>query len=171
MIPDYVDIAGAGSHGREIAALSGGSLYDDNPRLGLPHLDEVVGPYVIGAAWPWTRMDIAAKLRDVVAYDSGRVVFPGAQVSPLAWLEDHVHVLYNAVVSHGCRIGAFSTICGGAVLGGDITVGRGALVGAGVVVVHGGIRIGDAARVGAGAVVTRDVDPFATVVGNPARVL
>lgn len=32
-----------------------------------------------------------------------------------------------------------------------------------------GITIGEGAVVGAGAVVTKDVDPFAIVAGNPAR--
>jgi len=49
-------------------------------------------------------------------------------------------------------------------------VGAGASLGSGVVIL-GGITIGMHAVIGAGAVVTRDVDPHATVVGNPARVL
>ncbi|WP_315772756.1 acyltransferase [Rhodococcoides kroppenstedtii] len=47
-------------------------------------------------------------------------------------------------------------------------VGRGATLGAGVVVVCG-TRIGHDAFVAAGAVVTRDVPPHAVVVGNPGR--
>lgn len=49
-----------------------------------------------------------------------------------------------------------------------VTVHEGASIGAGVVVVAG-VTIGAWAMVGAGAVVTRDVDPYALVVGNPAR--
>lgn len=41
-------------------------------------------------------------------------------------------------------------------------------IGANVVVLDG-VRIGQGAIVGAGAVVTKDVEPYAIVVGNPAR--
>ena len=44
-----------------------------------------------------------------------------------------------------------------------------ASIGGGAVILPG-IRIGQNAMVGAGAVVTRDVPPFAIVVGNPARI-
>jgi UDP-2-acetamido-3-amino-2,3-dideoxy-glucuronate N-acetyltransferase len=47
-------------------------------------------------------------------------------------------------------------------------VGRGATIGANATVVCG-VTIGHYAMVGAGAVVTREVPPFALVVGNPAR--
>jgi UDP-2-acetamido-3-amino-2,3-dideoxy-glucuronate N-acetyltransferase len=45
-----------------------------------------------------------------------------------------------------------------------------ASIGSGAVIL-GGVHIGERALVGAGAVVTHDVEPGATVVGNPARVL
>ncbi len=47
-------------------------------------------------------------------------------------------------------------------------VGRGASIGANATIVCGH-DIGEFAFIGAGAVVTRDVPPFALVVGNPAR--
>jgi acetyltransferase-like isoleucine patch superfamily enzyme len=50
------------------------------------------------------------------------------------------------------------------------TVERGATIGSGATIL-GGVRIGAGATVGAGAVVTKDVEPGATVVGNPARPL
>ena len=49
-------------------------------------------------------------------------------------------------------------------------VGRGASIGANATIVCG-VSIGEGALVGAGAVVTRDVPPFALVVGQPARVV
>ena len=49
-------------------------------------------------------------------------------------------------------------------------VKRGASIGSGATILAG-ITIGEEALVGAGAVVTRDVPPYAIVVGNPARVV
>lgn len=49
-------------------------------------------------------------------------------------------------------------------LGNDVWVGHGA-------VVLPGVSVGSGAAVGAGSIVTKDVPPFAIVVGNPARVL
>jgi acetyltransferase-like isoleucine patch superfamily enzyme len=49
-------------------------------------------------------------------------------------------------------------------------VKRGASIGSGATILCG-ITIGERAVVGAGAVVTRDIEPGATVAGNPATVL
>lgn len=49
-------------------------------------------------------------------------------------------------------------------------VKRRASIGSGAVILCG-VTIGEQALVGAGAVVTKDVPPFAVVVGNPARVI
>jgi len=51
-----------------------------------------------------------------------------------------------------------------------VYIERLARIGAGAILLPG-VRIGHGALVGAGAVVTRDVPPFAVVVGNPARVI
>ena len=50
------------------------------------------------------------------------------------------------------------------VVGHDVWIGHGAIV-------LPGRRIGTGAAIGAGTVVTKDVPPFAVVVGNPGRVL
>lgn len=51
-----------------------------------------------------------------------------------------------------------------------IIISQDAWIGGGAVVLEG-VTIGEGAVVGAGAVVTRDVQPRAVVVGNPARVV
>ncbi|PKQ15736.1 MAG: maltose acetyltransferase [Actinobacteria bacterium HGW-Actinobacteria-7] len=51
-----------------------------------------------------------------------------------------------------------------------ITIGEGAWLGGGVIVLPG-VEIGAGAIVGAGSVVTRSVEPRVTVAGNPCRVI
>lgn len=50
------------------------------------------------------------------------------------------------------------------------TLGQGVIVGANAQVL-GGFTVGEGARIGSGAVVVKTVPPGATAVGNPARVL
>lgn len=52
----------------------------------------------------------------------------------------------------------------------ETRVCRRASIGSGAVVLCG-VTIGEGALVGAGSVVTKDVEPYTVVVGNPARVL
>lgn len=53
-------------------------------------------------------------------------------------------------------------------LGRPVKIGRNVWIGGGAIILPG-VTIGDDAVIGAGSVVTRDVEPGATVVGNPAR--
>lgn len=168
----WVAVLGAGPHGRQIAKLIGSAkLYDDNLD-GYRSIEEGARAhrYVIGAAWPDVRRQVAAKLAGIgEANGTGVVAFPGARLGCDVELGEHVHILFNAVISHGCKVGHFSTICAGAVLAGEVEVGEGVLIGANATVLHGGIRIGAGATVGAGAVVTHDVEPGETVIGVPAQ--
>ena len=76
----------------------------------------------------------------------------------------HIH----AYVGHENVVGDFVTLAPRASLNGNVTVGDGAFIGAGAVI-RQGLTIGEGAVIGMGAVVTKDVAPFTTVVGTPAR--
>jgi len=52
----------------------------------------------------------------------------------------------------------------------DVTVGHDVWIGDGAILLPG-LTVGSGAVVGAGAVVSRDVDPYTVVAGNPARVI
>lgn len=53
---------------------------------------------------------------------------------------------------------------------GDIHIGDGVFIGVGATIL-GGVTIGEHARIGAGAVVSRDVPPYGSAAGVPARTL
>ncbi len=71
-------------------------------------------------------------------------------------------------VAHGVQIGQDCVIVAGAELSGSVVVEDRAWVGPNACTLQN-IRIGKGALVGAGAVVIRDVPPGATVAGSPAR--
>lgn len=173
-----IAILGAGPHGHQLAALCPQTktiLYDDRLKGYEPVL---VGahrhPWLVGAAWPKVRREIAERVSELSLWSpfhDGRVFFPGSRIGTDVELGSHVHVQFNAVISHGCRIGDYVTICPGAVLSGEVTVEDDVFIGANATVIHGGITIGQGALVGAGAVVIDNVPAGATVAGVPARKL
>lgn len=168
-----IAVLGAGPHGRQVAALLEAELFDDDkpPLLGCAY-GAHHHPYVIGAAFPNVRRQIASRLPDdAKPWEDGVVIFPGVRIGQGATVGKHTHLLYNVVVSHGCHVGEFVTVASGAVLCGEVTVGDDVFIGAGATIIHGGITVGDGATIGAGAVVLDDVPAGATVIGNPARML
>lgn len=124
-------------------------------------------------------------------------VEPGAVVGLDSVIGRNCHVARGAVIGRGCRIQFGTAVFSGVTLGDRVFVGpnatftnirtpraeflrapdwdrtlveEGATLGAGAVLVAP-VRIGRYAVVAAGAVVTKDVDAFAMVAGNPARVI
>jgi len=78
-------------------------------------------------------------------------------------------------IAHDCVIGDYVTFAPGVKCNGNVHIGNHAYIGAGAVIKQGKkdcpTLIGEGAVIGMGAVVTRNVPPFTTVVGNPARPL
>lgn len=76
-------------------------------------------------------------------------------------------------ISHDCVIGDYVTFAPGVKCNGNVSIGDHAYIGAGALIKQGRydkpLLIGTGAVVGMGAVVIKDVEPFTTVVGNPAR--
>jgi sugar O-acyltransferase (sialic acid O-acetyltransferase NeuD family) len=73
-------------------------------------------------------------------------------------------------VGHESRIGHSAFIAHGCCISGKVNVGDGVFMGTNATVLPR-LRIGRWATIGAGSVVIRDVPDYATVVGNPARVI
>lgn len=118
----------------------------------------------------WTAVHPSATVADSVEIGHGTVVFAGVIINALARVGCHTVINTSAVIEHHCTIQDFAVISPRATLCGCVTVGRGAFVGAGAVVITDRV-IGAGSVVGAGAVVLDDVPAHRTVVGNPARMI
>jgi acetyltransferase-like isoleucine patch superfamily enzyme len=85
------------------------------------------------------------------------------------------HANLYSYVAHDCRVGDFVTFAPNVHCNGRVVVEDDAYVGTGAVLRQGSdekpLVIGRGAVVGMGAVVTKSVEPFTTVVGNPAAPL
>ena len=86
----------------------------------------------------------------------------------------YFHSNIYSYVAHDCRIGDYVTFAPGVRCNGNVIIEDYAYVGTGAIIKHGlpgkPLVIGRGAVVGMGAVVTKDVPPYATVVGNPAKI-
>jgi serine O-acetyltransferase len=106
---------------------------------------------------------------------TGIEIHPGAVIGRRVFIDHGMGV----VIGETAEVGDDCTIYQGVTLGGTSlgrgtkrhpTLGRGVIVGASSQVL-GGFTVGDGARIGSGAVVIRPVPPGATAVGNPARII
>ncbi len=105
---------------------------------------------------------------------TGIEVHPGAKIGRRVFIDHGAGV----VIGETAEVGNDVLMYQGAVLGGTTltkekrhpTVGNNVVIGAGAVAL-GAITIGDGARIGSGSVVLQSVPPGATVVGIPGRIV
>lgn len=100
----------------------------------------------------------------------GTVVFAGAIIQPNTTVGKHVIVNTGASIDHDNIIGDFAHISPKAALCGHVEVGEGTHIGVGAVVIPL-VKIGKWCTIGAGTIVLKDVPDYATVVGNPGKII
>ncbi|MBN8671021.1 MAG: acetyltransferase [Chitinophagales bacterium] len=111
-----------------------------------------------------------AVLARTVSIDNGTVIMGGVVINPDTTIGKHCIINTNASVDHDCKIGDYVHISPNVALCGNISIGEGTHIGAGTVVIPGK-KIGKWCVIGAGSVIIEDVPDYATVVGNPGRVI
>ncbi len=104
----------------------------------------------------------------------------GIEIHPAAKIAAGVFIDHGAgvVIGETAEVGEGTVIYQGVTLGGTgkekgkrhPTIGKNVTISSGAKVL-GGFKVGDGAKIGAGAVVLKEVPPYATVVGVPARVV
>ena len=105
-----------------------------------------------------------------VELGEGTVIMANASVNADTIIAKHCILNTGCTVEHDCVLDDFVHISPGAVLAGGVKIGEGSHLGIGAMVIPG-IKIGKWCTIGAGAVVIENIPDFATVVGNPARVI
>ena len=105
-----------------------------------------------------------------VELGEGTVIMANAAVNADTIIGTHCIINTGSVVEHDCVIENFVHISPGAVLAGGVKIGEGSHIGVGAVVIPGK-EIGKWCTIGAGAVIIEDVPDFATVVGNPGKII
>lgn len=113
-----------------------------------------------------------------VAYDNnkvgeGAILCAHTTITSNATIGKFFHANLYSYVAHDCIVGDFVTFAPNVHCNGNVHIHDHAYIGAGAILKQGSLAkpliIGKGAVVGMGAVVTKDVAPFTTVVGNPAR--
>jgi sugar O-acyltransferase (sialic acid O-acetyltransferase NeuD family) len=158
-----------------VPVLGGREYLEPLRELGVPYavnavgavrrIDDRIGIFELLAAAGFEQpalVDPAAFVAPSATLAEGAQVFAGAAVCSAASIGRGAIVNTNAVVSHDCIVGDFAHVAPGALLAGEVTVGRATLIGMGVTAVVY-LTIGERVIVGNGAVLNEDV-PDGTIV-------
>ncbi len=145
------------------------SISDPKTRLNL------VNKFLSFGYQPVEIISKEAKVSTAAKLALGVTVSPFALISPDVTIGNFSQINYFASVSHDVNVGNFVTIGPGARINGYIRIEDEVYIGAQATIKPGSITrpriIGKGSVIGMGAVVLDDVQPYSTVVGNPARKL
>ena len=100
----------------------------------------------------------------------GLLAMPSSIVHKKVLIGNNCYLNVNSVIDHECIIGNGVHIMGSAYIAGRVKINNYASIGANATIFPD-ITVGEGAIVGAGSVVTKNVNPYEIVVGNPAKFL
>lgn len=124
-------------------------------------------------ALPIALVASSTTILDANELSSGPVLCGNVMLTSNASIGKFFQANIYSYVAHDCRIGDYVTFAPRVSCNGNVHIEDHAYIGTGAILKQGTpekpLVIGEGAVVGMGAVVTKDVAPYTTVVGNPAR--
>jgi sugar O-acyltransferase (sialic acid O-acetyltransferase NeuD family) len=122
---------------------------------------------------PLTIQSVNAITYDKNKLGEGAIICANSMITSNARIGKFFHSNIYSYVAHDCIIGDYVTFAPRVCCNGNVHIHDHAYIGTGAVIKQGSssepLIIGEGAIVGMGAVVTKDVPPYSTVIGNPAR--
>lgn len=118
----------------------------------------------------WTHIPHSGKIiigKNVTIHEF-TVICPGTGDDDETIIGDGTKIDTRCHIAHNVKIGKDCLITSGVTIGGSAEISDGVYIGIGALI-RNKIKIGKGAVIGMGAVVVSDVEPFTTVIGNPAR--
>lgn len=131
--------------------------------------------YKVGMRFPYSKVRVRS-MRKLGYHVGEKVYFPSDLIIAQNFVDDSAQVYLGDRVSIGPRVMLLALSHANASEirqsmnnhKGGIRIEDDCWIGGGVIILQG-VTIGKGAVVGAGSIVTKDVEPYSVVVGNPAR--
>ena len=135
---------------------------DNKIRSKIAHRVKSNGGRLLGIIHPQASISKDLKI------GGGSFVARNVAINPFVEIGENVILNTSCSIDHECTIEDNVHIAPGAVLAGNVKVGKGAFIGANSVVKEG-VKIGEGAVIGAGSVIIKDVSAGNRIVGNPGK--
>lgn len=135
--------------------------------------ERIANEFIAKGAKPMSIQSPHSIIYDCNEIGDGAILCAHTMITSNAKIGKFFHSNIYSYVAHDCVIGDYVTFAPNVHCNGNVHIQNHAYIGTDVVIKQGSLSkpliIGEGAVVGMGAVVTKDVPPFTTVVGNPAR--
>jgi sugar O-acyltransferase (sialic acid O-acetyltransferase NeuD family) len=129
--------------------------------------------FIAKGAKPMSVHSPHAIIYDCNEIGEGAILCAHTMITSNAKIGKFFHSNIYSYVAHDCVIGDYVTFAPNVHCNGNVHIHNHAYIGTDAVIKQGSpskpLVIGEGAVIGMGAVVTKDVPPFTTVVGNPAK--
>ncbi len=137
--------------------------------------EEITNFFISNACEPIELFSSSSILNDNTFIEEGSVRCDYTIISPNVHIGKYFHANRFSQIAHDCKIGSYVTFAPQVNCNGNVHVHDYVYVGTGAIIKNGTkdkpLVIGEGSIIGMGAVVIKDVEPYTTVVGNPARTI